>query len=159
MTVEAAWRIEIANTSIVPHSDAVVGWQLLPGVGATVTFTGQVRRNSLAGDVSAIDLEHYPGMSERLLMQLLHDAAAQWGIVAGEIVHRVGMVPAGETIVRVSVASAHRREAFEAAAWLMDALKTRAPFWKREWVDGVPCWVEAKASDHAAAARWAPSAD
>lgn len=140
---ESPWRIEIADGSIQPHSDVLLGWQQLPGVGATVTFTGQVRRNSPAGDVSAIDLEHYPGMSERLLQKLLHDAAARWGIVAGEIVHRVGLVPAGETIVRVSVASAHRREAFEAAAGIMDALKTSAPFWKREWINDQAHWVEA----------------
>lgn len=139
---ESPWRIEIAAQRIQPQSEAVVAWQLMAGVGATVTFTGQVRRNSPAGDVSAIDLEHYPGMSERLLLQLLHDAAACWGIVSGEIVHRVGLVPAGETIVRVSVASAHRREAFEAAAGIMDALKTSAPFWKREWINGQPRWVE-----------------
>ena len=76
-----AFNIEIAAGTIAPHTDAVVRWQLLPGVGATVTFTGQVRRDSQAGDVSAIDLEHYPGMSERLLLQLLQDAAARWGIV------------------------------------------------------------------------------
>jgi len=143
MTSDSSWRIEIAATTIAPHCAAVVDWQWLPGVGATVTFTGQVRRDSQAGDVSAIDLEHYPGMSERLLLQLLHDAAARWGIVAGEIVHRIGRVPAGETIVRVSVASAHRREAFEAAAGIMDALKTSAPFWKREWINGQAHWVDA----------------
>jgi len=143
MAAESPWRIEIAANTIAPHSDAVVDWQQLRGVGATVTFTGQVRRHSQAGDVSAIDLEHYPGMSERLLLQLLQDAAVQWGIVAGEIVHRIGLVPAGETIVRVSVASAHRREAFEAAAGIMDALKTSAPFWKREWINGQAHWVDA----------------
>ncbi len=143
MQAGSPWRVEIAADSILPHSDAVVHWQLLPGVGATVTFTGQVRRDSQAGDVSAIDLEHYPGMSERLLLQLLQEAAARWGIVAGEIVHRIGLVPAGETIVRVSVASPHRREAFEAAAGIMDALKTSAPFWKREWINGQAHWVDA----------------
>lgn len=143
MASDTAWHVEIAADTILPHSDAVVHWQLLPGVGATVTFTGQVRRHNQAGDVSAIDLEHYPGMSERLLLQLLQDAAARWGIVAGQIVHRIGLVPAGETIVRVSVASAHRREAFEAAAGIMDALKTSAPFWKREWINGQAHWVDA----------------
>ena len=99
--------------------------------------------SSAAEQVSAMELEHYPGMSERMLQKLLQDAAAQWGIVAGEIVHRIGLVPAGETIVRVSVASAHRREAFEAAAGIMDALKTSAPFWKREWINGQAHWVDA----------------
>lgn len=140
---ESPWHVEIAAETVLPHSAAVVLWQQLGGVGATVTFTGQVRRDSLAGDVSAIDLEHYPGMSERILLLLLQDAAVRWGIVAGEIVHRVGLVPTGETIVRVSVAAAHRREAFEAAASIMDALKTSAPFWKREWIAGQAHWVDA----------------
>ena len=78
-----------------------------------------------------------------MLWQLLRDAESRWQIVAGEIVHRIGYVPAGETIVRVSVASAHRRDAFDAAAYVMDALKTSAPFWKREWLNGQAHWVDA----------------
>jgi len=137
------WRVEIADKTLSPYCPAVEGWQALAGVGATVTFTGQVRRASALGDVDAIDLEHYPGMSERVLRQLLRDAESRWQIVAGEIVHRIGYVPAGETIVRVSVASAHRCEAFDAAAYVMDALKTSAPFWKREWLNGQAHWVDA----------------
>lgn len=142
-----------------PQSDAVADWQRLPQVGATVTFTGQVRVSSPSGEqagqqVTAIDLEHYPGMTERMLQFLLDEARARWSLQAGELLHRIGHVPAGETIVRVSVASAHRREAFEAAAWLMDALKSRVPFWKREWVDGRPHWVDAKASDLQALDRY-----
>ncbi|MEL0027667.1 MAG: molybdenum cofactor biosynthesis protein MoaE [Perlucidibaca sp.] len=138
-----------------PHSDSVADWSRLPGVGATVTFTGQVRVSEAGGaPVEALELEHYPGMSERMLQALLAEAAVRWSLLAGEIVHRVGRIEAGETIVRVSVASAHRRAAFEAAEWLMDALKSRAPFWKREWVGGQPAWVDEKASDAEALARW-----
>lgn len=147
-----SFLVALVTGPLSPHADAVADWQRLPQVGATVTFTGQVRVSSLSGaqagaQVTAIDLEHYPGMTERMLQALLDEARERWSLQAGELLHRVGHVPAGETIVRVSVASAHRREAFEAAAWLMDALKSRVPFWKREWVDGQPQWVEAKASD------------
>lgn len=149
-----SFRVQVLSTPLSPHSDLVPGWSSLPGVGATVTFTGQVRVANAGGAVEAVDLEHYPGMSERILQSLLDEAARRWDLQAGEVAHRVGYIAAGETIVRVSVASAHRSAAFEAASWLMDALKTRAPFWKREWLDGRPEWVAEKASDAAAAARW-----
>lgn len=150
------FKVALVAETLSPIADAVIGWQRLPQVGATVTFTGQVRvRSAQAGEagppVTAIDLEHYPGMTERMLHALLDEARVRWSLQAGELLHRIGHVPAGETIVRVSVASAHRREAFEAAAWLMDALKSRVPFWKREWVDGHPRWVDAKPGDLQAA--------
>lgn len=150
------FRVQVGNEPLSAYSDLVEGWAHLPGVGATVTFTGQVRVAGAHGPVEAIDLEHYPGMSERMLRALLDEAVARWSLAGGEIAHRVGHIRAGETIVRVSVASAHRRAAFEAAEWMMDALKTRAPFWKREWVDGRPEWVAEKQSDVEAAARWTP---
>lgn len=153
------FRVLVQSTPLSPHSDLVPGWSGLPGVGATVTFTGQVRVASAGGKVEAVDLEHYPGMSERILQALLDEATTRWDLQAGEVAHRVGYIAAGETIVRVSVASAHRSAAFAAASWLMDALKTRAPFWKREWLDGRPEWVAEKASDAAAAARWTDPAD
>jgi len=149
------FRVRVQHELLSPHSDLQADWAALPGVGATVSFTGQVRVADGGGAaVEALELEHYPGMSERMLTALLDEAAARWSLQAGEIAHRVGRIGAGETIVRVSVASAHRRAAFEAAEWLMDALKTRAPFWKREWVGGRPAWVDEKASDAEAAARW-----
>lgn len=149
-----SFHVSVGVEVLAAHSERVAAWSALPGVGATVTFTGQVRVRGEHGEVEAVDLEHYPGMSERLLQALLAEAATRWSLQAGEIAHRVGYISAGETIVRVSVASAHRRAAFEAAEWLMDALKTRAPFWKREWVGGRPDWVAAKASDAEAAAGW-----
>ncbi len=148
------FRVQVQTAPLSPHSDLVPAWGSLAGVGATVTFTGQVRVAGEHGEVEAIDLEHYPGMSERILQAMLDEARVRWSLQAAEIAHRTGHIPAGDTIVRVSVASAHRRAAFEAAEWLMDALKTRAPFWKREWVDGRPEWVAEKASDVESAARW-----
>lgn len=125
------------------------------GVGAVVTFSGLVRNRSALGAVSAIELEHYPGMTEAALAAIAAEAAARWPLLGITVIHRIGHLPAGAPIVLVAVASAHREAAFQAASFLMDYLKTRAPFWKKEWVDGVAHWVEAKASDAAAARRWA----
>ena len=119
--------------------------------GAVVCFTGRVRGD---GGVLAIELEHYPGMTEKALTAIAAEAARRWPLTGVRIVHRVGRLAVGEDIVLAAAASAHRRAAFEACEFLMDWLKTRAPFWKREFTAGGACWVEAKASDEAAAARW-----
>lgn len=124
------------------------------GVGAVVTFTGLVRGHSPRGPVSAIALEHYPGMTERSLGTIADEATTRWPLLGITIIHRVGHLQAGEPIVFVGVASAHREAAFQAASFLMDYLKTRAPFWKKEWVNGEPEWVESKSSDDDAARRW-----
>jgi len=112
-------------------------------IGAVVTFSGLVR------DVT-LKLEHYPGMTERELGKIETEAHERWALQASLIVHRVGELQPGDNIVLVITASAHRKDAFEAAEFLMDYLKTRAPFWKREG----EMWVEAKASDDEAAERW-----
>lgn len=112
-------------------------------IGAVVTFSGIVR------DVT-LELEHYPGMTERELGKIEEEARARWKLQASLIVHRVGKLEPGENIVLVVTASSHREDAFKAAEFLMDYLKTRAPFWKREGEN----WVEAKASDDKAAERW-----
>lgn len=125
------------------------------GVGAVVTFSGLVRNHSALGVVSAVDLEHYPAMTEQALAAIVAEAEGRWPLLGVTLIHRVGHLPAGAPIVLVAVASAHREAAFQAAAFLMDYLKTRAPFWKKEWVDGVAHWVDAKESDAAAASRWA----
>lgn len=122
--------------------------------GAVVTFNGLVRGTSERGPVEAIELEYYPGMTERCLHAIAAEAGGRWPLLGVTIVHRIGYLKAGEPIVLVAVASAHRSAAFEAASFIMDYLKTRAPFWKKEWVNGVAHWVEAKASDAAAADRW-----
>ncbi len=113
-------------------------------IGAVVTFTGLVRE-------VALTLEHYPGMTEGQLRAVADEAAARWPLLGGTVIHRHGTLQPGDPIVLVAVAAAHRAAAFEAADFLMDWLKTRAPFWKHEAGAG---WVEAKASDDAAAERW-----
>jgi molybdopterin synthase catalytic subunit len=114
-----------------------------PGVGAVVLFTGQVRDETLV-------LDHYAGMAERQAAAILDEARARWPLLGAIIVHRFGTLPVGAPIVLVGTASAHRAAAFEAAAFLMDYLKTRAPFWKR----GNDGWVEARETDELARARW-----
>ncbi|WP_298812439.1 molybdenum cofactor biosynthesis protein MoaE [uncultured Roseibium sp.] len=123
-------------------------------VGALVTFTGLCRDE--AGTLSALELEHYPGMAEAELTRIAEQAVQRWPLTGLTVVHRFGKIPPGENIVLVVSASAHRRAAFEAADFLMDYLKTRAPFWKKEHlVDGDSgSWVEAKSGDEDDAARW-----
>lgn len=124
------------------------------GVGAVVTFSGLVRGQSALGPVTAIELEHYPGMTEKSLRAITDEAARRWPLLGITVIHRIGHLPAGAPIVFVGTASAHREAAFQAASFLMDYLKTRAPFWKKEFVDGQPVWVDAKDSDADAARRW-----
>ena len=122
-------------------------------VGAIVTFTGRVRADE--GRVATITLEHYEGMTEAELSSIEADAAARWPLQASLIVHRVGELKVGDDIVLVVTASAHRQAAFEAAGFLMDYLKTRAPFWKMESEpSGKSAWVDAKTRDESAAKRW-----
>ncbi len=126
-------------------------------VGAVVSFTGLVRgdANDL-GDLVSLTLEHYPAMTGRALAAIAAEAEARWPLLGGVVIHRVGRLLPGEAIVLVAVASAHRAAAFDAAAFLMDWLKTRAPFWKAEERGGGTTWVDARASDDDAAARWQP---
>jgi len=120
-------------------------------IGAVVTFTGLVRDLNDGAGVSALTLETYPAMAERQLAAVAAEAAARWPLLGVTVVHRHGTLLPGDAIVLVAVAAAHRQAAFEAAAFLMDWLKTRAPFWKREDAG----WVAAKVEDEAAAGRWA----
>ncbi|CAN1491367.1 MoaE Molybdopterin converting factor, large subunit [Sphingomonadaceae bacterium] len=120
-------------------------------IGAVATFTGIVRRD---GGVDAIELEHYPGMTEASLTQVCEDAMRRWQLAGCTIIHRVGRMTVGEAIVLVVTASSHRANALEACAYLIDRLKTDAPFWKKEFRDGATIWVEAKDSDMARAERW-----
>ncbi len=123
-------------------------------IGAVVAFAGLCRDEG--GRLKALELEHYPGMAEAEIARVAQQAASRWPLSGLVAIHRHGLVAPGEQIVLVIAASAHRRAAFEAAEFLMDYLKTRAPFWKREHlVDGsTGGWVEAKADDDAAALRW-----
>ena len=123
-------------------------------IGAVVTFTGVCRDEE--GRLAALELEHYAGMAEAELARVVEEASGRWPLQGATIIHRYGTIAPGENIVLVVTASAHRRAAFEAADFLMDYLKTRAPFWKREHLaDGTTgSWVEAAAHDDAAAERW-----
>jgi molybdopterin synthase catalytic subunit len=115
------------------------------GVGAVVTFSGVVR-----GEVSALTLQHYPRMTEREIARHVDEANARWPLLGVTIIHRIGRLLPGDNIVLVAASSAHREAAFKACEFLMDYLKTKAPFWKQEG----DAWVEAKASDEDAAKRW-----
>jgi len=121
------------------------------GAGGVATFTGIVRGE---GGVTALELEHYPGMTEAVLCDLAETATARWNLLGVSIVHRIGPMTPGERIVFVGTAALHRREALEACAFLIDRLKTDAPFWKRETGSTGPHWVEAREADGIAAARW-----
>ena len=125
-------------------------------IGALVTFTGLVRGSASGRDLVSMTLEHYPGMTEAELEAVERQANARWPLQASLIIHRVGELTPGALIVLVVTASLHRRAAFEAAEFLMDYLKTRAPFWKKEtFAGGDAAWVDARESDGAALERWA----
>lgn len=121
------------------------------GAGAVASFTGLVRADD---GVELLELEHYPGATEAALTRLAEEARARWDLLAASVTHRVGPMRPGERIVLVATAAAHRGPALEACAFLIDRLKTAAPFWKRETRAGQRRWVDARDADDAAAARW-----
>lgn len=123
-------------------------------IGAVVTFSGLVRDFNEQPDVLALTLEHYPGMTEQALEQIVAEAAERWPLQAVHVIHRVGRLTPGDPIVLVAVASAHRQAAFDGCSFVMDFLKTRAPFWKKENTRHGDYWVSARRSDDAAARRW-----
>lgn len=128
--------------------------------GAIVTFTGYVRDFAPGQATRTLFLEHYPGMCERVLDELGDQASRRWGLAAWTLVHRVGALQRDEPIVFVGVACAHRREAFEACQFLIDTLKTRAPFWKRETLtDGQAFWVSQNQADAERSAQWLASTE
>ena len=120
-------------------------------IGAVVSFSGLCRADN---DLAALTLEHYPGMAEAEIMRHANEAMARWPLQGLTIIHRYGRITPGENIVLVVTASSHRQAAFEAAEFLMDYLKTNAPFWKREETADSGNWIEAKSHDDAATARW-----
>jgi len=125
-----------------------------PDIGAVVSFTGLVRQTTPGGPITSMELEHYPGMTEQALEEIVAQAQSRWPLQGVRVIHRVGPLEPGERIVLVLTASRHRQAVFEAAEFLMDYLKTRAPFWKKETgADGVR-WVDARDSDTDAAGRW-----
>ena len=124
-------------------------------IGGIGCFVGVVRGEQNAAPLTALTLEHYPGMTERSLRAIVAEAETRWNLLACTVIHRVGRLEPGDPIVLVLAASAHRAPALEATAFLIDWLKTRAPFWKQEqFANGAERWVEARTDDDAAAARW-----
>lgn len=123
-------------------------------VGAVVTFGGVCRGAELGDPISAIVLEHYPGMTEAEIERHIEEAKSRWAVLDATVIHRYGRLEPGQNIVLVVTASSHRHDAFAAAEFLMDYLKTRAPIWKREEREGASRWIEAKQADDAAAERW-----
>ena len=124
-------------------------------IGATATFVGLVRDINLDDHVSGMALEHYPGMTEKSLAKIVAEASERWEVLDATVIHRVGELMPSDQIVMVAVASTHRGDSFAACEFIMDYLKTRAPFWKKELLDdGNSRWVDARESDDSAAERW-----
>jgi molybdopterin synthase catalytic subunit len=122
--------------------------------GAVATFTGYVRRSNEQRQVDSMELEHYPGMTENSITDILQQAADRWPLFAASVVHRVGKLAPGDRIVWVGVSSSHREAAFSACEFIMDYLKTRAPFWKKELGPDGGRWVSAREADTSRATRW-----
>ena len=123
-------------------------------VGAVASFIGLVRDANDGQAVGAMSLEHYPGMTEKALADICREAQARWNILETLVIHRIGALVPGDRIVLVGVSSAHRGDAFQACEFIMDYLKTRAPFWKKESTPEGEKWVDARDSDDVAAQRW-----
>ncbi|WP_127806246.1 molybdopterin synthase catalytic subunit MoaE [Hydrogenophaga sp. NH-16] len=124
------------------------------GVGAVCTFVGTVRDRNDGQSVSTLELEHYPGMTEKAIEQMIDEAFKRFDILCARVIHRVGLLQPLDQIVLVAVTSAHRGESFQACEFLMDYLKTQAPFWKKEQTPEGARWVDARVSDDAALAKW-----
>jgi molybdopterin synthase catalytic subunit len=152
MGVPVTIRLQTGDFDIAAETASVTRGRT--DIGAVVTFLGICRSGEGSDAISALTLEHYPGMAEEEIARHADEALARWPLTALTIIHRYGRLRPGENIMMVLTASAHRAAAFEAAEFLMDYLKTAAPFWKSEERASGKSWVEAKREDDAAAARW-----
>ncbi|MDG6312817.1 molybdopterin synthase catalytic subunit MoaE [Glaesserella parasuis] len=123
-------------------------------VGATTLFVGKVREMNLGDSVSGLYLEHYPAMTEKALREIVDEARSRWELQRVAVIHRIGQLYTGDEIVLVGVSSAHRGNAYHANEFIMDYLKTKAPFWKRETTDHGDRWIEGRESDQEAAGKW-----
>jgi molybdopterin synthase catalytic subunit len=155
MTVIATIRIQEADFDIAQEIAAIGKGRT--DIGAVVSFTGICRGSENGEPIAALMLEHYPGMAEAEIRRHAEEAMSRWPLSGLTVIHRVGRIMPGENIVLVVTASQHRQAAFQAAEFLMDYLKTSAPFWKREESAGGSSWIEARDQDDAAAARWTKS--
>ena len=150
--MKAAVSTLVTETAFDPQAEAAAFADRFRGAGAIVTFVGDVR--SQEGRVAGLILEHYPGFTEKEIDKIASAALARWPLLGVRIVHRVGALGPGEPVVFVAAAAAHRRPAFEAAEFLMDYLKSEAPFWKKEIAGGEERWIEPREDDFASKARW-----
>ncbi|MBR1203143.1 MULTISPECIES: molybdenum cofactor biosynthesis protein MoaE [unclassified Bradyrhizobium] len=155
MAIAATIRIQQADFDVAQEIAALSKGRT--DVGAVVSFSGICRGSEQGEPIAALTLEHYPGMAEAEIARHADEALARWPLQGLTIIHRFGRIAPGENIVLVVTASAHRQAAFEAAEFLMDYLKTNAPFWKREESARGASWIEAQGHDDAAAARWTKS--
>lgn len=156
MTVPVTIRLQAGDFDVAAETAALTRGRT--DIGAVVSFIGICRSGEGDDAISALTLEHYPGMAEEEIGRHANEALARWPLNALTIIHRYGRLKPGENIMMVATASAHRQAAFEAAEFLMDYLKTAAPFWKsEERPSGGASWVEAKSEDDQAAARWTKS--
>lgn len=155
MSIAATIRIQEADFDTAREITALSEGRT--DIGAVVSFSGICRGTEGAEPIAALTLEHYPGMAEAEIKRHADEAIARWPLQGLTIIHRFGRIAPGENIVLVVTASSHRRAAFEAAEFLMDYLKTNAPFWKQEESARGKSWIEARSHDDAAAARWTKS--
>ena len=132
-----------------------------PGVGAVCSFVGTVRDRTIgtSGSISSMELEHYPGMTEKAIEAMIDAAHQRFDILGARVIHRIGLLKPLDQIVLVAVTSAHRGESFKACEFLMDYLKTQAPFWKKEQTEQGSRWVDARVTDDAALAKWGIAAN
>lgn len=146
--------IEVSDASIDPGADLTAFQTEANGAGGIVSFSGVVRDTASSGDVSALFLQSYSPMTENGIQNAVDEAQSRWPLTAVLIKHRIGQMAPGDTIVFVATASAHRRAAFEAADFLMDYLKTKAVFWKKETTADGDKWIEPRSEDYQDSARW-----
>jgi molybdopterin synthase catalytic subunit len=152
MTIPVTIRIQEADFDIAGEISALTEGRT--DIGAVVTFSGLCRGAEAGEPIAALTLEHYPGMAEAEIARHAETAASRWPLTGLTVIHRFGRIAPGENIVLVVTSSAHRQAAFQAAEFLMDYLKTHAPFWKREESAAGASWVDAREHDDAAADRW-----
>ncbi|PJG81940.1 molybdopterin synthase catalytic subunit MoaE [Caviibacterium pharyngocola] len=135
--------------------NSIYRWLSEPrSVGATVVFVGKVRDLNLGDEVSSLYLEHYPAMTEKALREIVQEAESRWNIQRVAVIHRVGLLQTGDEIVLVGISSAHRSEAYQANEFIMDYLKSKAPFWKKERTEKGERWIESRDSDRKALEKW-----
>lgn len=154
MTQNTSARVSIQTADFDLSTELALLRADQPGVGAVCSFLGTVRDRNEGDAVATMELEHYPGMTEKSIEAMIDEAHQRFDILGARVIHRVGLLQPMDQIVLVAVTSAHRGQSFQACEFLMDYLKTQAPFWKKEQTPQGARWVDARVSDDAALARW-----